>query len=240
MKVTPILFSTIVYLSAASEQSGKIRGSISAAADNNERVAVADAKDIGYPVTFTSANQGEMKMKTFEQQVSVAQGNNTRASGHAESRSETELPECITLGFSGSAEGCTTYCTDHNFDYSGYGQIGKENTITCSCHNVTTGIRTNVCTRSPPGPNTEGKPCTDFGIASPKTCTDYCNHDAPGGWSTTFNKGGKVVNFSCTCISIGCVTTEPFSCTASSSSALSLLLPGVVVTVTTYLITMVI
>lgn len=42
MKITPILFSTIIYSSTASGRSGKIRGSISAAVDNNKEVADAN------------------------------------------------------------------------------------------------------------------------------------------------------------------------------------------------------
>ena len=176
------------------------------------------------------------EMRTFEQQVSVAQDKNTRASGHAESKSNTELPECSTLGIARSTEGCTTYCTDKNLGSGGLniGIIGDDTVGTCSC--TLDGTTTNVCIRSPPGPNTEGKPCADFGVTDAKTCRDYC---LP---ASTLTKIGDYEIVSCTCGSIGDVTTEPFSCssTTSSSSALSLLLPGVVVTVTTYLITMVI
>jgi len=184
--------------------------------------------EIGYPAP--SANQDEMK--TFEQQVSVAQGKDTRASGHAESKSNTKPPECSTLGIAGTPEGCTTYCTDKNLGSSSYGIIG-DGTVTCSC--TLDGTTTNVCIRSPPGPNTEGKPCTDIGITDWKTCRDYC---LPASTLTKFGDDAEIV--SCTCGSIDGVTTEPFSCTTttSSSSALSLLLPGAVVTVTTYLITM--
>ena len=96
----------------------------------------------------------------------------------------------------------------------------------CMCNKD--GTTTNVCIKPPPGPNTEGKPCTDFGITDETTCTDYCN--GVGEWDTTETDGNG--SSSCTCGSFSCTTTT------SSSSALSLLLPGVVVTVTTYLITM--
>ena len=183
----------------------------------------------------TASASGEMK--TFEQQVSVAQGKDTKASGNGESKSSPELPECSTLGIARSTEGCTTYCTDKNLGSSsyGYGIIG-DGTVTCSC--TKDGNITNVCTKPLAGPNTEGKPCTDFDIMDWKACRDYC---LPASTLTNFGDDAEIV--SCTCGSIDGVTTEPFSCTAtttSSSSALSLLLPGVVVSVTTYLITMVI
>jgi len=148
-----------------------------------------------------------------------------------------ELPECSTLGFSGSTEGCTTYCTDNGLEFSDYAQIGDLGTVTCMC--TKDGTTTNVCIKPLAGPNTEGKPCTDFGITDNQSCTDYCN--GFGEWDTT-ETGGKITSSSCTCGSIDGVTTKPFYCTSalgtSSSSALSLLLPGAVVTVTTYLITM--
>ena len=193
--------------------------------------------DIGYPVPPVPVTYSiPIETETFEQQVSVAQGKNTaRASGHAESKSNTELPECITLGFSGSTEGCTTYCTDNGLEFSDYAQIGDDGTVTCMC--TKDGTTTNVCMKPLPGPNTKGEPCTNFGITDSKTCTDY--RDQSGGWETA-ETGDKVTSSSCACGSIVGVTTEPFSCTTttSSSSALSLLLPGAVVTVTTYLITM--
>ena len=192
---------------------------------------------IGHPLpSVASASQGAMK--TFEQQVSVAQGKNTGVAGHAESKSSNaELPECITLGFSGSTKGCTTYCTDNGLEFSDYAQIGDDGTVTCMC--TKDGIVTNVCIKPVAGPNTAGEPCTNFGITDNQSCTDYCN--GAGGWETV-TTDGKVTSFLCNCGSIVGVTTEPFSCTTttSSSSALSLLLPGVVVTVTTYLIAMVI
>ena len=181
-----------------------------------------------------SSGTASGEMKTFEQQVSVAQGENTRVASHAESKSSnTELPECSTLGIAKSTEGCTAYCTDKNLGSSsyGYGIIG-DGTVTCSC------TKDGNITNAVAGPNTEGKPCTDFGITDWNTCRDYC---LPASTLTKFGDDAEIV--SCTCGSIGDVTTEPFSCTSttSSSSALSLLLPGVVVTVTTYyLITMVI
>ena len=184
----------------------------------------------------SSSGTASGEMKTFEQQVSVAQGKDTRASGNGELKSITELPECSTLGIARSTEGCTTYCTDKNLGSGGLniGIIGDDTVGTCSC--TLDGTTTNVCIRSPPGPNTEGKPCADFGVTDAKTCRDYC---LP---ASTLTKIGDYEIVSCTCGSIGDVTTKPFSCTTttSSSSALSLLLPGVVVTVTTYLIAMVI
>jgi hypothetical protein len=196
---------------------------------------------IGHPVTSaTSINQGEIK--TFEQQVSMAQGKdtNTRAAGHEESKSSnTELPECITLGFSGSTAGCTTYCTDNGLEFSDYAQIGDDGTVTCMC--TKDGTTTNVCIKPLAGPNTEGKPCTNFGITDNQSCTDYCN--GFGEWDTT-ETDGKITSSSCACgsIDIDGSLRSGFYCTSglgtSSSSALSLLLPGAVVTVTTYLITM--
>jgi hypothetical protein len=185
----------------------------------------------------SSSGTASGEMKTFKQQVSVAQGKDTKASGNGESKSITELPECSTLGIARSNEGCTTYCTENSLGSGGsgygYGIIDNNNYGVCSC--TRDGTTTNVCIRSPPGPNTEGKPCTDFGITDWKACRDYC---LPASTLTNFGDDAEIV--SCTCGSIDGVTTEPFSCTAtiSSSSALSLLLPGVVVTVATYLITM--
>ncbi len=186
---------------------------------------------INHPVTSaTSATQGEMK--TFEQQVSVAQDKNTRASGHAESKSNTELPECSTLGIAGTPEGCQQYCTENSLGSSNFSETNNSGATgmisTCGC--TQDGTTTNVCIKSPPGPNTEGKSCTDLSITDNQSCTDYCN--GFGEWDTTTD--GKVTSSSCTCGTFYCTSALG----TSSSSALSLLLPGAVVTVTTYLITM--
>jgi hypothetical protein len=185
--------------------------------------------DEGYGEGYDGGNEDRLQPHLFGALNAAA------IAVQSESESE-ELPECSTLGFSGSTEGCTTYCTDNGLEFSDYAQIGDDGTVTCMC--TKDGTTTNVCIKPLAGPNTEGKPCTNFGITDNQSCTDYCN--GFGEWDTTTD--GKVTSSSCACGSIGGVTTKPFSCatTTSSSSALSLLLPGVVVTVTAYLIAMVI
>ena len=111
-------------------------------------------------------------MKTFEQQVSEAQGKDTTAAGHAESKSNTELPECSTLGIAETPEGCQQYCTENSLGSSNFSQTnnnGATGVISkCGCtQEVTT--NKDVCAA-----DTEGKSCADLGITTQAACYDVC------------------------------------------------------------------
>ena len=101
---------------------------------------------------------------------------------------------------------------------------------TCGCTQDGT-TNKDVCIKPPAAPNTEGKSCAELGITTEAACNDVCSSVA----ATETMKPDKFL--SCTCLD-----GSGFSCTNknNSSSALSLLLPGAVVTVTTYLIATVI
>ena len=123
---------------------------------------------------------------------------------------------------------CYDYCKQNGYWNGITQQIGS--TITCDC-TMEDGSTTTVCTiAKSPGPNTSGKSCSSFGITDIASCDNYCI-PAQGSSITVDDQDQKTISLTrCSCSDGG------FSCT-SSSSALSLMLPGAVI-LTSWVMTM--